>query len=179
MARLSKSVSIGNTVKAIRRCRESGVMLNASLIFGMDEHDRTLFDRTLGFLMEHKVPSVSAYVLTPYPGTAVYRRMLAQNRLIHRNWAYYDHITPVFRPALMSPAELAERYMRFRKDLFGLKGICRRLLPQVSIAPLAYVGLNMAHRQNSILLEEHYRRYFRWMETAIPPGDRGEPGVSQ
>ncbi len=168
MARIAKTVSIGDTVKAIRRCRASGVMLNASFIFGMDEHDATIFDRTRDFIMEQKLTSVSACILTPDPGTAVYRRMLAGNRLIHRNWAYYDHITPVFRPALMSAAELAERYLRFRKELFGLRSICRRLLPQIPMAPRIYVGLNLAFRRTTTLLEEHYRRYFRWLGTESP-----------
>ncbi len=175
MARFSKVVPIGDTIKAIRRCRESGVMLNASFIFGLDEHDATIFDRTREFIMEHKVASISACILTPHPGTAVYRRMLAGNRLLHRNWSYYDHITPVFRPASMSAAELAERYMQFRKEVFGLESICRRLLPHVAVAPRIYVGLNMAFRRTTTLLEEHYRRYFRWLEEETPSVTAGDP----
>jgi radical SAM superfamily enzyme YgiQ (UPF0313 family) len=163
MGRLVKAVSIADTARAIRRCRDSGVMLNAAFIFGMDEHDRTIFDRTLEFILENEIPSVSAYVLTPYPGTAVYRRMSEQGRLIHRNWTYYDHLTPVFHPALMTAEELAERYLSFRKKLYGVGSILRRLLPHVFVAPYAYAGLNLAHRRNATLLEEHYRRYFQWI----------------
>ena len=163
LANFSKSVSLESYVKAIKRCRAAGVMFHASLIFGMDEHDKSIFDRTLDFIMRFKVPSVSAYVLTPYPGTALFDRMFHQKRLLHLNWAFYDHVTPVFRPAQMSVEELAEEYMRFRENLYGLKRIFSGLLGQICTHPIAYLGLNMAFRNGTFHLKEHYRRYFEWV----------------
>ena len=163
LANLSKSVPLESYVKAIKRCRGAGVMFHASLIFGMDEHERSIFDRTLDFIIKFKVPSVSAYVLTPYPGTALFNRMLRQKRLLHMNWAFYDHVTPVFRPAQMSVERLAEEYMRFRKNLYSLTRIWSGLLGQISTHPVAYLGLNMAFRHGTFQLKEHYRRYFEWI----------------
>ena len=65
--RLKKSVSPAACGEAIRKCRAAGVMLHGSFIVGMDEHDKSVFDQTLDFIMEHQIFSVSAHILTPYP----------------------------------------------------------------------------------------------------------------
>jgi radical SAM superfamily enzyme YgiQ (UPF0313 family) len=121
-ARFSKSVPVKDYARAVHTCRNARVFLHASFIFGLDEHDRSIFDRTLEFILTYKVPSISTYLLTPYPGTPLFDRMSHEGRLLHRNWRYYDHLTPVIRPARMSAEELAEGYVRFRESLFSIRG---------------------------------------------------------
>jgi len=166
--RYAKSVSAEDYARAVRNCRDAGVLLNASLIFGMDEHDTSIFDKTLDFIMASKVPSVSAYMLTPYPGTPLLDRISQEGRLLHRNWTYYDHLTPVIRPALMSPEELAEGYVRFRESLFSLKSIAHRFSAQLRVNPHAYLGMNFAYRHTTSVLRQHYKTYFEWLENNSP-----------
>jgi radical SAM superfamily enzyme YgiQ (UPF0313 family) len=163
LSHLRKSVALEAYVQAIRRSRDSGVMLHMALIFGFDEHDNSIFNRTFDFIMEQKVFSVSSYVLTPFPGTALYERFLQQKRLLHQNWAYYDGVTPVFRPARMTVEELAEEYMHFRERLFGVRGILQRLPAQISLSPVTFLGVAMGFRRTTALLKRHYRRYFKWL----------------
>jgi biotin synthase-like enzyme len=54
---------------AIRKCQNAHVFLHGSFIFGLDEHDKTIFSRTLNFIMENNIISIGAYILPPYPGT--------------------------------------------------------------------------------------------------------------
>ena len=163
MRALRKSTSLDDLVRAIRRCNRAGVAFHASLIFGLDEQGPSVFDHTLDFLMTHNVPSASANVLTPYPGTALYDRLLREGRIVHTNWAYYDHTTPVFRPARMSPRQLADNYIRFRRGLFSLRSIAKRLPAQLHVRPMIYLGMNLAYRRTTRLLAEHHRRYFAWL----------------
>jgi radical SAM superfamily enzyme YgiQ (UPF0313 family) len=126
LARLRKTVPLAAAADAVKRARQAKVMLNASFIFGLEEHDRTIFAETLDFILRHQIPSVTAYVLTPYPGTVVFDRLAAAGRLLHREWAFYDHVTPVFQPKGMSLEELATGYLQFRTTLFSFRGIARR-----------------------------------------------------
>ncbi|MBM4289540.1 MAG: B12-binding domain-containing radical SAM protein [Deltaproteobacteria bacterium] len=165
---LKKAVSLADTGLAIRRARAAGVMLHGSFIFGLDEHDQTIFSQTLDFIMEHQIPSISAYVLTPYPGTVVFQRLASAGRLLHRHWAFYDHISPVFHPLRLSLEELAQGYLQFRTALYSLRGIARRFLAGMAVSTLAYLQLNLAFRQTTLGLKEHYQAYFRWLEQAQP-----------
>ena len=125
LQRLRKSVSVEAYGTAIQKCREAGVMLHGSFIFGLDEHDTTIFQRTLDFIMEHKIPSVSGNMLTPYPGTPLFNRLLAEGRLLHQNWAFYD-MEPRFSPCPHERGGARRGYLKFRQSLFSFRGIVRR-----------------------------------------------------
>jgi len=157
-----KSVALAEYGRAIKKCRDAGVMLHGSFIFGLDEHDATIFGRTLDFILKHKIPSVSAYVLTPYPGTPLFDQVVREGRLLHRHWGFYDIVTPVFHPARMTLAELAEGYLKFRQSLFGFRSIAQRFFGAVN--PYVYLHLNAAFRRTTIGLREHYQNYFKWLK---------------
>ena len=96
--------------EAIRRLHSIGVMVNGSFVFGMDHDDETVFDRTVEWALGHGIETSTFHILTPYPGTALYKRMAAQGRLLHHDWDLYDTRHSVFQPARMSPARLEEGY---------------------------------------------------------------------
>jgi radical SAM superfamily enzyme YgiQ (UPF0313 family) len=163
-----KSVPVDGYSRAVRACFDARVFLHAAFIFGMDEHDSSIFDQTLDFIITNSIPSVSTFILTPYPGTPLFERMSGEGRLLHRNWEFYDHCMPVFKPARMSPEELAEGYIRFRESLFSIKSILHRLPAQLRVNPYAYVGMNVTLRRTTAGMREHYNRYFRWLERGAP-----------
>jgi radical SAM superfamily enzyme YgiQ (UPF0313 family) len=174
LAHLRKSVPLEKYALAIKKCRDAGVMLFGSFIFGLDEQDSTIFKRTLDFIMKHQIPTVGAHVLTPYPGTALFDRLAAEGRLLHRNWAFYDHGTPVFIPARMTVEELVQGYLKFRKSLFGLKGTAYRLFAGISVNPLVYLHFNAASRRITSRLKDHYKNYFNWLQSSAAPVWRGQ-----
>jgi radical SAM superfamily enzyme YgiQ (UPF0313 family) len=104
--------------RAVRRLHDLGVMVNASFVFGMDDDDPDIFDRTVAWMIEQGIETATFHILTPYPGTALYRRLAAQGRLLHQNWDLYDTRHAVFRPAHMSPGELEDGYRRAYRDFY-------------------------------------------------------------
>jgi radical SAM superfamily enzyme YgiQ (UPF0313 family) len=157
--------------KAIKRCRCAGIMFHASLIFGLDEQTPHVFDRTLDFLIRNKVPSISPNILTPYPGTLLFDRLMREGRILHTNWHYYDHLMVSYRPKNMEPEELAEKYLDFRQKFFSYSSIIKRGWAQLRVAPLIYVALNLAYRKTTRLYKENSRKYFRWLRQ-----QKGVPG---
>ena len=94
--------------EAILRLRSLGVMINASFVFGMDNDDETVFERTVGWAVEQGLETATFHILTPYPGTALHQRLAAQGRITTTDWDLYDTRHAVFRPAGMSAAALEE-----------------------------------------------------------------------
>jgi len=164
LKKMRKSLaSINLYEKAVRICREAGVVFHASLIFGLDEQTPEVFDRTLDFLMRNRVPSISANILTPYPGTYLFDRLMREGRILHTNWSYYDHTTVCYRPKGMEPEELAENYINFRKRFFSCSSIFHRSFSQLRVAPLMFLGMNLAYRKTTKLLKKRHRVYFEWL----------------
>lgn len=110
---------------AIRRLRDLGVMVNASFVFGMDDDDPSVFDRTVEWAVAHGVETATFHILTPYPGTGLYQRMQAQGRLLHSDWDRYDTRHTVFQPARMTPEQLEDGYWGAYRDFYTWRNIAR------------------------------------------------------
>jgi radical SAM superfamily enzyme YgiQ (UPF0313 family) len=112
-----------NYGEAIRRLHDLGVMVNGSFVFGMDEDDTGVFDRTVEWAVGVGIETATFHILTPYPGTVLYDRIAAQGRLLHRNWDLYDTRHAVFQPAKMTPEQLEEGYWRAYRDFYRWSSI--------------------------------------------------------
>jgi radical SAM superfamily enzyme YgiQ (UPF0313 family) len=110
---------------AIRRLRDLGVMVNASFVFGMDDDDPSVFDRTVAWAVDQGVETATFHILTPYPSTGLYQRMAQQGRLLHSDWDRYDTRHAVFRPARMSVEQLEEGYWRAYREFYSWRNIAR------------------------------------------------------
>ncbi len=111
--------------EAIRRLNDLGVMVNGSFVFGMDDDDPSVFDRTVGWAVEQGIETATFHILTPYPGTGLYDRMASEGRLLHSDWDRYDTRHAVFRPARMSPEQLEEGYWQAYRDFYSWRNIWR------------------------------------------------------
>ena len=119
---------------AIRRLHGLGVMINGSFVFGMDHDDTSVFARTVDWAIEHGIETATFHVLTPYPGTALYRRLVGQGRLTTREWDLYDTRHAVFRPALMSAHDLERGYHWAYREFYRWRSIVRGAAAHAEIA---------------------------------------------
>jgi len=103
---------------AIRRLHDLGVMVNASFVFGMDDDDESVFDRTVEWAISQGVETATFHILTPYPGTALQTRLQAEGRITTSDWDLYDTRHTVFVPAKMTGHDLEAGYRRAYKDFY-------------------------------------------------------------
>jgi hypothetical protein len=110
---------------AIRRLHDLGVMVNGSFVFGMDGDDETVFGRTVEWAISQGIETATFHILTPYPGTALYERMLKAGRILHTDWDSYDTRHTVFRPTRMTPGALEKGYWRAYKEFYRWRSVMR------------------------------------------------------
>jgi radical SAM superfamily enzyme YgiQ (UPF0313 family) len=110
---------------AVSRLHDLGVMVNASFVFGMDGDDENVFDRTIEWSIEHGIETATFHILTPYPGTALYERLVAQGRITSHNWDFYDTRHVVYQPSRLSKASLEAGYWRAYRDFYRWGSIYR------------------------------------------------------
>jgi radical SAM superfamily enzyme YgiQ (UPF0313 family) len=129
---------------AVRRLHGLGVMINGSFVFGMDEDDKDVFDCAVEWAIEQGIETATFHILTPYPGTALYRRMAAQGRITTIDWDLYDTRHAVFRPAGMTAEALESGYWRAYRDFYRwgsiFKGARTRAGWGERLRHLAYTG---------------------------------------
>ncbi|MBP0029582.1 B12-binding domain-containing radical SAM protein [Roseofilum sp. Guam] len=118
---------------AIRRLQDLGVMINGSFVFGMDEDDESVFETTVEWAISQGIETATFHILTPYPGTPLYERMLKEGRILTQNWDRYDTRHVVFQPAKMSPETLEAGYWQAYKDFYRWSAIWQGAATKTSL----------------------------------------------
>jgi radical SAM superfamily enzyme YgiQ (UPF0313 family) len=125
---------------------DHGIQVNGSFVLGFDHDGPDVFDRTVSWIEANRLECATFHILTPYPGTPLFRRMEAEGRLLHRDWSLYDTANVVFRPARMNPEELAEGYASCYERLFSVGSIWRRRpLDPRAVAP--YLAMSVLYKR--------------------------------
>ncbi len=129
---------------AVRKLHDLGVMINGSFVFGMDEDDDSVFDRTVSWAVAQGIETATFHILTPYPGTALHRRMAAEQRITTEDWDLYDTRHAVFRPARMTAEALEAGYWQAYRDFYSWSNILEaagtKEHPLARLRHLAYTG---------------------------------------
>ncbi len=135
------------TEKAIEKLQRKGIHVHASMVVGFDEDPESIFEDTIDFLIRNKIGSVSFNILTPYPGTQVYRRMEQEGRLLTRDWRYYNHCTVTYQTKNITPQELTIKNKEIEKRFYSYPSILKRL-PRNYHHLFIYLALNLANHRN-------------------------------
>ena len=88
--------------EVISKLHDHGIGVHGSFIFGYDHDDKGVFDRLLDFTRKVRLDAAFMPVLTPFPGTGIYKRLEEEGRIINRDWSLYDMEHVVFRPILLA-----------------------------------------------------------------------------
>ena len=114
--------------RIIDRIHSYGIAVQAGIVFGFDNDTPAVFDETLDFLDAAGVQNATFNILTPYPGTRLFRRLDAEGRILTRDWTRYNgRADVVFQPRLMSPETLLEGYRHANRRFYSPRSIARRL----------------------------------------------------
>ena len=126
LAGANKGQNLGRDYdRAIRRLDDLGILINGSFVFGLDGDDPDVFDRTVDWAVSRGITTATFHIATPYPGTAFFRDMEAQGRLLHRDWDRYDTRHTVFQPRSMTPEALEEGYWRAYRRFYDWPNLVR------------------------------------------------------
>lgn len=140
---LRKSIKdLADIQEALRTVKAHGIYLHASVIFGFDDDTYDTFPDTLAFLERSRISSASINILTPYPGTEVFRRLRQEGRLLTEDWSRYDHSTAVFRPKNMSALELQAGRLWASREYTRSSAVLRRLAGHLD-HPLFHLFVNL------------------------------------
>jgi radical SAM superfamily enzyme YgiQ (UPF0313 family) len=138
--------------EAIRTIRRHGIDVSTEMIVGLDGDDPSVFARTLDFLLENEISVPRVHIMTPIPGTPLYRRLRDEGRLLSEDLARYSGGQVVVRPRNIDAEALQAGYWALYERLFSVRGIARRLRRNhATLGPYmrAFVlGVNLHYRRH-------------------------------
>ena len=136
--------------RRVRILHDHGIQVNGSFVLGFD-HDRPdVFESTVQWIESARLECATFHILTPYPGTPLFRRMKAEGRVLHEDWDLYDTAHVVFKPRHMSPEQLADGYESCYRNLFSATSIWRRR-PEDWHAVAPYLAMSWLYKRSNPL----------------------------
>ena len=151
--------------EAMRRFHDQGFGVLGTFVFGFDFEGKDVFERTLEFVMSCRMDVVQLRILTPYPGTRLYWRLLNEGRLFVRDWWLrgYPPDTLLFQPKSMTADELISGFARLNRQIYSFGAMIKRFFgmspwKRTLLGCQAYAGINLATR----------KRYFKGLSNQQP-----------
>lgn len=95
--------------EAIRTIQSHGINVNGCFILGLDQHDTGIFQEVYDFAMRTSLFDVQITLLTAFPGTPLYARLLREGRILYPGrWELCTLFDVNIQPAKMTPQQLRE-----------------------------------------------------------------------
>jgi radical SAM superfamily enzyme YgiQ (UPF0313 family) len=145
-----KTPSPTDYARRVAILHDHGIQVNGSFVLGFDHDRRDVFEETVGWIEAARLECATFHILTPYPGTPLFRQMENEGRLLHKDWKLYDTSHAVFRPRHMSPQELEEGYAWCYERLFSHGSIWRRRPSDWRAVP-AYMAMSYLYKRSNRL----------------------------
>ena len=151
--------------EAMRRFHGEGFGVLGSFVFGFDYENKDVFEQTLEFIMRCRMDVLQLRILTPYPGTRLYERLLSEGRLFVRDWWLrgYPPDTLLFQPKGMTADELMSGFARLNRQAYSFGAMMKRFLgmspwKRTLLGCQVYAGVNLSTR----------KRYFKGLSNPQP-----------
>lgn len=144
---LKKQNKVENYEKLISKIHERNMMVNASVVFGFDNDTPQVFPDTLEWLIRNRVETMTGHILTPYPGTSFYDKLIEEGRIFDHNMDHYNTANAVFRPRKMTPEELEKGYLWIYSKFYSWQSIIERCPSWGSGQILAYLQFAILYRK--------------------------------
>lgn len=115
---------------AIRRIQDHGITVNGCFILGLDGHTPDIFPEVLDFAMRASLYDVQITVLTPFPGTPLYDRLLREGRLLEpKRWDLCTLFDVNYQPKNMTVEQLRQGLYWLTERLYSEECLIRRRRP--------------------------------------------------
>ena len=102
-----KRTRFDDYIDAIGRIQGHGIAVNGCFVLGLDGDGPAVFDAVEDFVRRSGQFDVQITVMTPFPGTPLYDRLLADGRLLDPTaWERCSLFDVNFRPSHLTPEEL-------------------------------------------------------------------------
>ena len=113
--------------RAIDEIQRRGITVNGCFIVGLDNDTPEIFPTIERFVKDSGLMEVQVTVLTPFPGTALYRRLRSEGRLLReRYWERCTLFDVNFVPRRMSVEDLEQGLEYLMGSLYTAEEVHRR-----------------------------------------------------
>ena len=113
--------------KAVELLHKYSIGIEAGFVFGFEHDDKSIFKKTLRFLMDNNIESFLAIYLTPIPGTKMHEILKEQGRITNNDYSKYDFRHIVFQPKKLSTKEIYGGVSWISAQFYSRSAVMKRI----------------------------------------------------
>jgi len=154
-----KTANLGISLHdSVRRIQESGIEVTAGFIIGFDADPEDVAERQIAFIQESGIATAMVGLLSALPGTALYRRLAAEGRLLGESSGDNTHELRLDFVPKMEASKLIDAYARVLTSIYDPKRYFERCGVLLSRLPRRTGAGRAAAAERSTL--ENARAFF-------------------
>jgi radical SAM superfamily enzyme YgiQ (UPF0313 family) len=125
---MNKRQTVAEISRAIHVLRKHHIHIHGMFVYGFDQDDWQTIKETVKFAKKAKLTSTQFLILTPLPGSELYKKIRSENRITFRDWTLYDAHHVVFQPARFSLFDLQKAQIFSHKKFYSWKGMIMKFI---------------------------------------------------
>lgn len=161
----------------VEQLHKHGIALQGCFVFGLDHDEPDVFLKTAEFAVQARIDLPRFAIVTPFPNTALYKRLHAEGRILTKDWELYDGQHVVFRPARMTVEELQCGAEAAWKHAYSFRSITRRIRHSPAPWPVK-LGTNLGYRFYAHNLSRFYNCDWIMGRGSNGPRRRGDESLA-
>lgn len=133
--KMNLKIGIDNFRKVFDKIHKYGIAVLGAFIYGIDSDTAKTLENRTNYILNADIDAMQTTVLTPLPGTKLFKRFQNENRLLFDNfpkdWERYDYVEVVYKPKLMAAKELEVEIKKSWRKLYNEKILKRRIIKTI------------------------------------------------
>lgn len=130
--KVNLKIGVDHYAEVYRKIHKYEISVMGAFIFGLDnDTPETIYNRT-NYILNADIDIIQASILTPLPGTALYKRFEAEGRLLYTNfpedWERYNYAEVLHKPQKMSVTDYEQAVYENWERLYDLKTLKKKFL---------------------------------------------------
>jgi len=126
-----KTNKVDEYIKAVKNIHENKMIVIGSFMFGFDTDTKDVFDETLKIIKEADIDVADFCVVTPFPGTPLYKKLENEGRILTKDWSRYNMKNVVFKPKNITKEELLAGVKKMYIEYYSTQHVVKRVLRSI------------------------------------------------
>jgi len=114
-------------IQAINKIQSHGILVHSSFIVGYNFDSENTFKELSEFISESRLLVPIINILTPFPGTKLFKRLSDEGKILHKDWSKYDTKHVVFDHPTLSSEKLYDGFRSIVRDAYSFDSIFNKL----------------------------------------------------